>query len=686
MTVTRVVPRQPAAAPPTGSPPRATGHRRDIEGLRAVAVLLVVLYHAGVPLLGGGFVGVDVFFVISGYLITGLLAREVTGSGRLSVAGFYARRFLRLLPAAVLVTAATVVAAAHWLPPLRTPQIAGDGLFATLYSVNYRLAATGADYLNAETAPSPLQHFWSLAVEEQFYLVWPLLLLAAWAAGRRRGVAIALGVVVAGSFAVSLWQTGANPTWAYFGLHTRAWELGAGALVAVLAPRFPRRFASALSAAGLAAIALAAVLLNARTPFPGYAAALPVAGAVAVLAGGITAPSGLLREPVLQAVGRLSYSWYLWHWPFLVIGPAALGVPATLPVKLALAAASLVAASLTYALVENPIRRLPALRRRPWPTLAAGLAVTVLAAAGYLAATRVEAEPATAYRAPVLTAWAPDRLAEGVRTPAVPANLTPPLRTAGKDLPRLYPDGCSSELTDDTVRKPCAYGDVASSETVVLYGDSHAAHWFPALEVIARDRNWRLVVVTKNACSAAATRIFQVKLNRPFNECMTWRRKAWSAIADLRPSRVFMASAAAGGTVVDGSGVPLTDPTWTDRAWLAGWAETTDRLSSSGARLFLLEDTPYQSSQPLECLSLHPKNPHACVVAADVALLSPDRRRAIALKLRAKGVTVIDPTPWFCTAKACPVIVGNVLVFRDPSHMTATWSRLLAPQLAPRLD
>ncbi|MFG1602450.1 acyltransferase family protein [Actinoplanes sp. NPDC049265] len=670
MTITRVVPRR---VTPGGS--RNGHYRRDIEGLRAVAVLMVVLYHAGVPLIRGGFAGVDVFFVISGYLITGQLLRD----GRM--VAFYARRFLRLLPAALLVAAVTVGAAARWLPPVRTPAIAADGLFATLSSINYRLAATGADYLTAATAPSPLRHFWSLAVEEQFYLLWPLLLIAGWALGRRRGITGALAVVVAGSFLTSLWQTTANPTWSYFGLHTRAWELGAGALVAVLAPRVPRRFASALCGAGLAVIVLSAVVLTARTPFPGYAAALPVLGTVAVLTGGVTAPSGLLGEPPLQAVGRLSYSWYLWHWPFLTIGPAALGVSATLPVKLALATAALVAASLTYAMVENPIRRLPALRDRPRATVAGGLVLILATAAGYLVVSRTDPAPPTRYRAPVLTAWTPEQLAAGLTTPAVPANLTPSLRAASKDLPRVYPDGCSSELTDTSIRQPCAYGDVASAETVVLYGDSHAAHWFPALEVIARDRHWRLLVVTKNACSAAATRIFQVALNRPYNECVVWRRKAWAYIAGVRPSRVFMASAAAGGTVVDAAGVPVDDPTWTDRAWLAGWAETTERLGHGRARLYLLEDTPYQRQPPLECLSQHPNDPRACVVPMDSALPAPDRRVSIRAKLRTEGVAVIDPTPWFCTTGGCPVIVGNVLVFRDPSHMTATWSRLLAPRL-----
>jgi peptidoglycan/LPS O-acetylase OafA/YrhL len=341
-------------APATATPTQAW-HRRDIEGLRAVAVLLVVLYHCGVRFLGGGYVGVDVFFVISGYLITGLLLREAAATGRISILGFYARRIRRLLPAALLVTAATVVAAYRWLPPLRAPQVALDGLFTTLYGLNYRLAGVGIDYLQADAAPSPLQHFWSLAVEEQFYLLWPVLLLLGWRWKR----SVLVGVVVV-SLGTSLWQTAANPTWAYFGLHTRAWELGAGALVAVLGGRLPTVFAPL----GVGAIVLAAVLYTDRTAFPGYAALLPVAGTVAVL----LAPSRLLDAAPLQAVGQLSYSWYLWHWPFLAFG----GRP-----RLVLAAGALGAAALTYALVENPVRELRIPARR---AVAGGLAVTLLAA------------------------------------------------------------------------------------------------------------------------------------------------------------------------------------------------------------------------------------------------------------------------------------------------------------------
>ena len=639
-------------------------HRRDIEGLRAVAVLLVVLYHCGVPWLGGGYVGVDVFFVISGFLITSLLLREHAATGRISIAGFYARRVRRLLPAALLVTAATVGAAYRWLPPLRAPQVALDGLFTSVYGLNYRLAAAGIDYLNADAAPSPLQHFWSLAVEEQFYVIWPPLLLLA--ARRRRAV---LSTVVAAALAVSVWQTAASPTWAYFGLHTRAWELGAGALAAVLGGRLPRAFAPI----GVGAIALAAAVFTDRTPFPGHAALLPVAGAVAVLLAGTAGPSRLLTAAPLPAIGRLSYSWYLWHWPFLAIGPAAMGARPGVAVHLALAAAALLAAALTYAVLENPIRRA---RIRPRTAIGCGMAVTAAATLGCHVLSRAPAAADSGYTAPVLTVLRPQdlELAPG----AVPRNLTPSLRRVAADQPRIYRDKCSSEFTDATIRRPCAYGEIGSATTVVLFGDSHAGAWFPALEEIARQRRWRLVVVTKSACSAASVRIFQAKLNRPFDECVAWRESAWDYIAGLHPAAVVMASAAAGGDLADPAGEP-------DAVWTAGWARSADRLAQTGARLYLIEDTPYQRADVPDCLSAHLLDPRACTVDAGSALPNPTRRRMIHAAMRQRGITTIDPTPWFCTATACPVIVGNVLVYRDASHVTATYSRLLARLLSPYL-
>jgi peptidoglycan/LPS O-acetylase OafA/YrhL len=635
---------------PVFTAPIQREHRRDVEGLRAVAVLLVVLYHCGVPFLPGGYAGVDVFFVISGYLITGLLVRERSTTGRIALGSFYARRIRRLLPAAMLVIAATVAAAYRFLPPLRAPQVAFDALATIGYGLNYRLALAGVDYLQADAPPSPLQHFWSLAVEEQFYLVWPLLLIVCWQWRKPM-----LVFVTVASLGLSVWQTAANPTWAYFGLHTRAWELGAGALIAVFGGRRLPRFVTVI---GLVAILLAAVLFTDRTAFPGFAALVPVAGAAAVL----LAESSVL-DP-LRWLGRISYSWYLWHWPFLVFGGAH---------RWAAVAGSLIAAVGTYYLVENPIRRTKSGTRR---TLAVGLIATMIAGFIYAGVGLLPVAGDSSYAAASLTVLRTSDLSAAV--PVVPENLVPELERATSDQPRLYRDGCSSGFTDATIRKPCVYGSPASATTVVLFGDSHAGAWFPAVEAVAAQRGWKLVVVTKSACSAASVLIYQDKLHRPFEECTRWRESAWGYIASLHPAIVVMSSAAAGGDLVGATGA--ADQVWTD-----GWARSTDQLARTGARLYLLEDTPYQRQDVPECLSAHRAEPAACAVDRADALPNLTRRRMIDDALRSRCVTTIDPTPWFCTTTTCPVIVGNVLVYRDASHVTATYSRLLAPLLAPYL-
>lgn len=376
---------------------RAADHggsfRADIQGLRAVAILSVVLYHAGVPFLAGGYVGVDVFFVISGFLITDLLWRELETTGRLSFAGFYARRARRLLPMAMLVVVFTMIASAALLPPLEVRSVWKDGLATATYWANYRFAALHTNYLSASGPPSPFLQYWSLGVEEQFYLLWPLLLVLASGAVLRRTPARhrspsrswvfgALGVVAISSFCFSLWLTRANEPWAFFSLPSRAWELGLGGLAALGAPwlsRLPRAVQAATAWAGLAAIVGATVAFGTGTPFPGTAALVPALGATAVLAGGFLpatwGPTVLLRRSPLQLGGDISYSWYLWHWPLLVLAPYVIGHPLSVPQGLAVAAASALVAWGSYILVEQPARRSAWLAGRPLRSLSAGASI-----------------------------------------------------------------------------------------------------------------------------------------------------------------------------------------------------------------------------------------------------------------------------------------------------------------------
>ena len=354
--------------------------RADIQGLRALAVVLVLLEHAGLPFTPGGFIGVDVFFVISGFLISGHLVESLRadGSDRAS-ASFYAARARRILPAALVTILATAVAAFVLVSPLRLIEILQDAVASALSVPNLLFAVRETDYL-AGTAPSPFQHFWSLGVEEQFYLVWPALLLAVFLIARRsrRVLMTAIAVVTVASFVACVLTTTDAPSLAFFSPHTRAWEFGVGALIAggaALLTRVPAAVARALTWVGLAAILLAALTYSADLAYPGVAVLLPVLGAALVIGfGGGTrgaaaidggggpgsvggAASLLARRPV-QFVGAISYSLYLVHWPILVLVHERLGLGEPLPlhVGLAVVVVSVPVAWLLFRFVETPFR------------------------------------------------------------------------------------------------------------------------------------------------------------------------------------------------------------------------------------------------------------------------------------------------------------------------------------------
>ena len=668
--------------------------RSDIEGLRAVAVTLVVLGHAGVPLLAGGYVGVDVFFVISGFLITSLLLAELADTGRIAIGRFYARRMLRLLPAAATVLVATLVAAWLWLPATRFGGILIDALSSAFYFVNYRLAVQGTDYLAAEEAPSPLQHFWSLSVEEQFYLVWPLLLLLValiwrrWGRSHTTGVMFVLAVVVAASLTASSLQTESAAPWAYFGIHTRAWELAIGALVAVAVHRgwsLPKALTGWASWAGLAAVVGAALVFTEQTAFPGWVALIPVAGTALVIHAGAAGDGGagrLLSLRPLTAIGKVSYGWYLWHWPVLLIGPAALGVDPSVAVSLVLAVGALAAAVVSYHLIENPVRRHRWLTVKSPRGLGLGAAISagmaVIVSMGFVIApsTTGTGEAAQVSNGDITEAGVTDLLADGAQIDDVPVNLTPSLDEVGSDKPSVYPDLCHADFEVAEPKTDCFYGDVGADRTMVLFGDSHAAHWFPALEVIARDHGWRLVSLTKSACAAATVTIYTSVLDREYDECDRWRERSLDYIADLAPQMVIMPAS-------DGSSVVDTDDP--EKEWAAGFVESFRAVAAPGTELFHIADTPWFDENVPDCLATHLTDASQCVQSIEDALVNPKRRSMAIDALRADGVTVIDPLPWFCTDTVCPVIVENQLMFRDRHHISSVYARTLAPVLSRAL-
>src|SRR5215217_6727615 len=451
--------------------------RADVEGLRAVGVVAVVAYHAELGPVRGGFVGVDVFYVLSGFLITGLLWEELDGTGRLRFGAFYARRARRLLPAAVLVLLVTLVASSLWLSLLQVPVVARDAAAAALYVANYRFALQRTDYL-ADASPSPLQHYWSLGVEEQFYLLWPVLLLVVFVAGRRlrtpssAGAVAVLALAGAGSLALSLRLTAVSEPWAFFSLPTRAWELAAGGLVALSAStlrRLPGVAAATLGWLGLEAIAWSITRFSAATPFPGAAALFPVGGTAAGFAAPRLGPGRVLGWRPLQAAGKLSYSWYLWHWPLLILAPVVAGHALRLGQRLGLAAASGLLALATVKLVEDPVRFSPRLRARPSRSLALGAGLTAVTTAVAMATATLlpspqgqglATPPATiritrpprarhattqdpaAARLASLSAPVVRAVAKALTVRTVPANLEPSLESAHANQPRPVADGC----------------------------------------------------------------------------------------------------------------------------------------------------------------------------------------------------------------------------------------------------
>ncbi|WP_433791807.1 acyltransferase family protein [Actinoplanes sp. CA-252034] len=666
MTVT--LPRR-RSRPARGAEPAT--HRGDIEGLRAVAVLLVVLAHAGVPGLAGGFVGVDVFFVISGFLITGLLRREHAATGRIHLTRFYARRAVRLLPLATLVIAVTLAGAWCLAPPVRFTGYATDALAAATYTMNVRLDTIGTDYFG-DPAPSPFQHFWSLAVEEQFYLLWPLLV-----ARGRLGPAL-MALVTLGSFAWSLHST------SYFGTAGRAWELGAGALLALATarrrsiPGRPLPGRRVLGWAGLAAIGAAAVLFDETTRFPGTAALLPVLGTVAVIAAG---GNRLLGTGPMRWLGRMSYGWYLWHWPLLLLAPAG---PAA---RTTVAVAALGLAVVSHHLLENPVRhhRVWTVRPRRGLLLGLGLSASAAALAGFgtlhppkIHARGVAPDASRAVASARNPAVALDRMLDaGVTATDLPRNLTPTLEDTARQ--RLAPqlDGCHVGLTGPfRPKSDCSY--TTGRRTVVLFGDSHALQWFPTLETLARQNGWRLYSFTRSSCSPAQIALDERRARARYLACDAWRTEVVARIGRLRPDLLVVSSSVNYRQVLTGR---PADP---DAVWQTGWLRTLATLKRFAHRVTLIADTPFLTVAPADCLSTHSTAVSRCAAPRADVLPEPRWREQLRAISVASGVPVIDPVPWLCTTR-CPLVVGDTLVYRDSNHLTEAYARLVAPLLKPHL-
>jgi peptidoglycan/LPS O-acetylase OafA/YrhL len=701
--------------------------RPDIEGLRAVAVVAVVLFHADIPGVDGGFVGVDVFFVISGFLITGMLWREASTTGTVGLRRFYGARARRLLPASATVGVAIMIGSAVLLPLLQARSVLRDGIASALYVSNFWFALQGVDYLAASVPPSPFQHYWSLGVEEQFYLLWPAMIIGtAWlirrarrrtsaeAPSSERPYLVVLALVAVASFATSLMITYVAPPLAFFSLPTRAWELAVGGLVALTAGqwrRLPPLTAAITGWAGLALILLACTQLSPTTRYPGSAALLPVLGTALVLGAGYKVPSQgcgrLLATSPMRSIGRVSYSWYLWHWPLL--GVALWSLAPVLGHSLWLGLAAVLSsgglAVLTLRFIENPLRLAAPLRRSPTRSLALGGAATAIAAGvgvvlllvwvptpiGHGPAAKpltitIASPPAGSaaevYEAAVRQGFAQvhTALAASAEVRAVPSNLNPPLADAMPQLTLGSSNDCF--LGFFQVRQPeCATGDSASTTTVALVGDSNAVMWSPAYQQIAAQRHWRLETLAKAACPLLELPIINPALGREYTECTQWRGQIVARLRAEHPRLIVVSAMRRYGARYGWtSGFTSYDP-----AWIDSLTRLVQQLRGTGATVLVLGPIPDPQMSVPDCLSSHLEDATACTRPKSAAV-NDGGIAAESAATQNGGGHYADLTELFCTADLCPVIVGNTLLYHDENHVTDEYSRRLAPVVGALTD
>lgn len=607
----------------------------EIQGLRALAATLVLLFHA--RYIPGGFVGVDIFYVISGFLITGLLVKELKGTGTISLKAFYLRRSKRLLPASFLVLFVTAIFAWLVLPAISRGSIGRDLIASTLYISNYLFAFWQNDYQNLNATPSPFIHYWSLAVEEQFYIFWPLLILAIAKMRTKRKFLLSFTLVATISFALGVWLTQVAPIWAFYSLPTRAWELALGALIAIVPNTSTGKFARgkfterALSLIGFSLLGYSIIAFDEQTAFPGFWAAIPVIGTALLLLSIGSWPAflrNLAINPISLWLGKISYPLYLWHWPILVLPIALYGRELTDLERIAALLITVLLADLTHRFVESPIQ----LKNYSPRQIIKGVVVSMLVSA--------------ALGAGLVATTTSAILVDGKRVTlaSIEARPTP------------YDDGCHLNY-HESVSPECDFGDLSSDVTVVLYGDSHAVQWFPALQKLALEKGFKLITLTKSACPSIEVERASVGAFQMSN-CASWRASAVERIKQAKPDLIILSSFE--------HFVPAGDPRNVDRWWQAGSVKSYEILKSLAPKIIYILDTPLPERNIPSCLAS---------TSADQCRANPDQGLE-----QVANFEIIDPRPWLCEVE-CPAIVRGNVAYRDASHISVASSLELSEKL-----
>jgi peptidoglycan/LPS O-acetylase OafA/YrhL len=600
----------------------------QIQALRAVAALLVVAYHA--KLTPGGYIGVDIFYVISGYLITGLLLRELESTGTLKLKAFYLRRIKRLLPTSFFVLIVTAIAAWALYPSTLRPSLGKDIAAAAAYVSNYLFALWQMDYQNLNATPPVVIHYWSLAVEEQFYLFWPFIILALFRYGSRRAVLLGVSAITSLSFLLSLYLTAREPIWSFYSLPTRAWELGLGALLLFIPKKI--RFSSNYAWIALALLTYGTFAYTDSTPFPGTAALVPVLGTSFAIACANNWPKSLDsmgNTRIVQWLGEISYPLYLWHWPVLVIPSVTWGRSLTYLEILLCVLATLILADLTHRFIEDPIRYSKPQSR----TIVQGGA---LATAFSLALGTV-----------IYFSWN-DRIKLDDGTSFSVSEVT--------KRPIVYDDGC--HVNNGEVQSPdCTYGEIGAKRKIVLFGDSHAAQWFPALEDIAKRENFELISLTKSACPGPA--VLKVDSGEYKNaDCFAWRENSFQRIEKLKPYAVIFS----GFQHFEIPNGYSSRREW----WQEGQRKTFKALEGNARHIIYMTDTPHPEQDIPNCL------------AGGVIEQCNDTKPSEPISI--PGLKSINPTSWLCDEE-CKSVINGIVAYRDGSHISRLMSASLAGQL-----
>lgn len=638
----------------TASPATLT-YRKDIQGLRALAVLLVIAAHAKIPGFEGGFIGVDVFFVISGYLITGLLLKELASEGEIRFLRFYARRLKRLLPALALVVTTTAFISYQMLPTTEQLPQAVSAATAIFWVSNIHFAFGNLDYFGSQADQNIFLHTWSLGVEEQFYLAWPILLaLAFWATRNRKyqtNLTIMLVAVAVISLIACIYQTYLNARLAFYLTPFRAWQFGVGGLVFLFSERsalISKTTASTLSVLGLLLIIGGALTLRSSAPYPGVFALIPTIGAAFLIIAGGASTSGLtsklMENRFAHCMGNISYSWYLWHWPIFILG--GLFLPLSNPInQLLLILVSGVLAYVTYHLFENPIRRSNKLISfNGWQIIASLTLMTVINIS--------------------LIKW----FNEADRQISAPSSS--PYIKAKLDIPVIYGMGCDDWYHSANV-KLCSFGDENAENTVAIIGDSIGLQWFPALQKIYNKPNWKIVVMTKSSCPMVDEALFYKRIGREYTECALWRGAVMTQLKRLNPNVTILGSAEAYD--------------FTSEKWREGTDRILQQVSSSSAQAHIIRATPGLPFDGPLCLAT------TKATLTDCSTVNSHLRSMAwtSIQEAAKNFTnvfTIDLNNAVCPDGVCQAELNGIVVYRDSLHLTSTFTESLADKLQLKLN